>query len=129
MFARLTPAQDCPAADEAFLAVIGFDRGLTAVIDVNRASPATVFRGWTITGDAGSYADFTQYTPTPEGEIVDVPQPSHAALPDEIYGNLVRNIRLNEPAVASATEARQVLVLVAAARNSAAGGGPVPIEF
>lgn len=129
VFARITPAPDCPAIDEAFLAVVTFERGLTAAIDVNRASPAPISTGWVIAGTAGSYAGFTQFVSTPEGEIVDVPQSFQTMADDEYYGALVRRIRRNESNPISAAEARRSLVLIAAARKSAACGRPVPIEL
>ncbi|MGE5195045.1 MAG: Gfo/Idh/MocA family protein [Deltaproteobacteria bacterium] len=127
VYARLFPAATAPA-DDGFLAVVSFPGNLTAHVEVHRAAPAPLSTGWTIVGDRGSYAGFTQYTPTPDGEVVDLPLSPQSSPADEFYGQLARHLRLGDPNPVSATQARRVIALIEAVRQSAHCGQSVALE-
>lgn len=129
IFAKLVPHSECPTVDVAFLVMIEFDGGLVASLDVNRASPAPVSTGWIIAGDAGAFSGGTQYLPTAEGEIVDLPQSCEPPENEDYLNAFFQLVRSGRPNPTSAEEARRCIVLVNAARRSAACGLPVPIEF
>lgn len=94
VWGRLVPAR--AKSDDALLAAVEFENGLTAQIEVDRAAHAPLQTGWMLTGDHGSYANFTHYSATEEGEIVDVPLTSAANDPDRVYGEFVRRMRAGE---------------------------------
>jgi scyllo-inositol 2-dehydrogenase (NADP+) len=128
VFARIFPSPAGEPADDGFLAVVSFADNLTAHVEVHRAAPASCSAGWTILGSRGSYSDFTQYTPTPDGEVVDVPLSPIAAEADEFYGHVVRQIRTGAPNVVPPEEARAVVALIEAVRESARSGQTVALK-
>jgi scyllo-inositol 2-dehydrogenase (NADP+) len=127
VYARLFPSSAEPA-DDGFLAVVTFPGGLTAHIEVHRASVAPLSTGWTIVGEGGSYANFTQFTATPAGEVVDVPLSPRSGTSDEFYGLLARHLRLGEPLPVPAQQARAVITLIEAVRQSATSGHALQID-
>ncbi len=126
VYARLFPGP-AETADDGFLAVIGFPGNLTAHAEVHRASPAPLSTGWMIVGDRGSYAGFTQYSATAEGEVVDVPLSPQSAPADEFYGQLARHLRLGAHNPVPAEQARAVIALIEAVRQSALRGQAVAV--
>jgi predicted dehydrogenase len=128
VYARLTPARDNAAVDDAFLAVVTFQDGLCAHIEVNRAAHAPLETGWMLAGDAGSYAGFTEYTPTAAGEIVDVPLERPADDVDEFVSALAGHLRSGDPNPIPAIQARAAVALVEAACRSDQERRPVTVS-
>jgi scyllo-inositol 2-dehydrogenase (NADP+) len=128
VFARTFPSSAGEPFDDGFLAVVGFPGNLTAHVEVHRAAPAPLSTGWTIAGDRGSYAGFTQYTPAPDGEVVDVPITPVAGEADEFYGHVARQIRAGGPNPVPPEEARAVIALIEAVRESARSGQVVVVN-
>jgi scyllo-inositol 2-dehydrogenase (NADP+) len=126
VYARLFPSP-AESADDGFLAVVSFPKNLTAHVEVHRAAPAPLSTGWTIVGDRGSYANFTHYSATPDGEVVDVPISPEAGQADQFYGQLARHVRLGAPNPVPAEEARTVVALIEALRHSARSGEAVAV--
>jgi predicted dehydrogenase len=81
-----------------------------------------------IVGDRGSYAGFTQFTPTPEGEIVDAPLSRASVDSDDFYAAVIRHIRSGAPNPVPAEQARAVIALIEAIRRSARIGQVVPFQ-
>ncbi len=125
VYARLFPSPAGPA-DDGFLAIVTFPGNLTAHVEVHRAVPAPLSTGWTIVGDRGSYSGFTQYTATPDGEVVDVPL-APVSGDDDFYGRLFRHLRLGEPNPVPIGQARAVIALIEAVRQSARSGDCVEV--
>jgi len=122
VFAQLSGDESAGGAENGFLAAIGFADGLTAHIEINRAAAAPLSTGWMITGDAGSYAGFTQYQPTGDGEVVDLPLVPAACHADEFYRGIARHLRYGEPNPVTAEAARATIALIEAVRTSARRG-------
>jgi predicted dehydrogenase len=124
----MPPSRAALSAEDSFLTVISFSGGLTAQVEVSRSAAAPLSTGWMIAGALGGYAGFTQYSPTPDGEVADfslAPVPSQA---DEFYEKLVRHLRMGEPNPVSAEEARRSVVLIEAVRESARSGQVVKMR-
>jgi scyllo-inositol 2-dehydrogenase (NADP+) len=129
VYARLSiPSREETAADDGFLAVLSFADGLVAHIEVNRAAAAPLATGWTIAGEAGSYFGFVQYSPNPDGEVVDVPIPVVGGETDEFYAQVARHLRCGGPNPVPPAEARQVLAIIEAVRRSAGSGEVVNLH-
>jgi predicted dehydrogenase len=126
VYARLTPA-NAVLSDDAFLAIIAFSGGLAAHVEVSRTAPAPLSTGWMIAGARGSYAGFTQYSPSPDGEVADLPLAAVPVQTDDFYGQLVRHLRFGEPNPVSAEEARRSIFLIEAVRESARTGQVVSV--
>jgi scyllo-inositol 2-dehydrogenase (NADP+) len=127
VYARLFPSP-AEAAEDGFLAVVTFPGNLTAHVEVYRSAAAPLTTGWTIAGDRASYASFTHYTATPDGEVVDVPLSPRSGASEEFYGQLARHVRLGEPNPVPAEQARAVVALVEAVRQSANSGRSVQFD-
>ena len=149
VYARLAPASSACCGEDTFLAIIGFSGGLTAHVEVSRTAPAPLSTGWMIAGLCGSYAGFTQYLPTPDGEVADLPalevidarrhgqEPlpcgsapgtSLAGQADGFYAQLVRHLRFGEPIPVAAEEARRTIALIEAVRESARSGQAISLN-
>jgi scyllo-inositol 2-dehydrogenase (NADP+) len=129
VYARLSfPNSDEALSDDAFLAILSYEDGLVAHIEVNRAAGAPLATGWTIAGEAGSYFGFTQYTPNPDGEVADLPVPAICGDADEYYAQLARHLRCGDPNPVPPAEARQALAVIEAVRRSARSGEAVAVE-
>jgi len=72
-----------------------------------------------MTGTHGAYAHGTHYSRTDEGEIADVPATRHTTDWDQYYAAIVRHLRHGGPNPVPADEARRVVELTIAARDSA----------
>ncbi|HEY2253488.1 MAG TPA: Gfo/Idh/MocA family oxidoreductase [Planctomycetaceae bacterium] len=131
VYARLapanSPANSALSGEDAFLAIISFSGGLVAHVEVSRTASAPLSTGWMITGAAGSYAGFTQYSPSPEGEVADLPLTAALVQADDFYGQLARHLRLGEPNPVPAAEARRSIFLIEAVRESARTGQVVSL--
>lgn len=119
---RLTPSSTFPDLDDGFLAVITFESGVTAHIEANRAALAPLNTGWMIAGTTGAYANFTHYTATDQGEIVDVPLPQLPTEWDRYYTAVVDHLRHGGPNPVPAEEAHRVLELIEIAGTSGKHG-------
>ena len=115
-------------ADDGFLAIVEFSGGLVGHVEICRTAAAPLDTGWTIAGDAGSYAGFTLYVPNPDGEVADLPLPPDSRSADEYYAQLARHVRLGEPNPASADDARGAIALIHAVRQSARTGAEQFVE-
>jgi scyllo-inositol 2-dehydrogenase (NADP+) len=129
VYGRVFPSATSESVDDGFLAIVSFPDHLVAHVEVHRAAAAPLPTGWTIVGARGCYAGFTQFTPTPEGEIVDVPLNPVSADPDEFYLEVIRHIRTGAPNPVPASQARSVIALIEAIRRSARTGQVVPFEI
>ena len=127
VFARLHSSRDA-RVDDAFLAVVSFAGGLVAQIEVDRLATTPLQTGWIIAGDSGSYANFTQYTTNPDGEVVDLPLMPVAAEVDEFCTRLVRHLRRGSANPVTAEEARGSMALIEAVRKSARTGEVVRVD-
>ena len=128
VYGRLFSTSADALADDGFLAIVHFPDGLVAHIEVNRAAPAPLSTGWVIAGDRGSYSEFSQYTPNPDGEIVDLPVPPLPGEADEFYTLVTRQLRCGGPNPVPPQAARQALALLEAVRRSAQCGQVVGVE-
>jgi predicted dehydrogenase len=128
VYGRLFPSDSGEPFDDGFLAIVTFPDQLVAHVEVHCTNTVPLPAGWTIVGDRGSYAGFTQYTPTPEGEIVDVPLTRVPAEADEFYQEVIRHIRAGTPNPVPAEQVRPVIALIEAVRRSARTGQVVPFE-
>jgi predicted dehydrogenase len=128
VYARLAPAKSVLSQEDTFLAIISFSGGLVAHVEVSRTAPAPLSTGWMITGVLGSYAGFTHYSPTPDGEVVDLPLAALSHQADDFYEQLVRHLRLGDPNPVPAEEARRSLLLIEAIRESAGSGQVVSVK-
>ena len=139
-------------AEDAFLAIVNFSTGLTARIEANLASPTPVNSGWTVAGTRGGYRNFRKYRVTAEGEIYGTAVESISTDWDRCYFDIFQHVRLNARAanavnkdeddgaesfdsgcgpdqpLTTAAEARRVVQLIEAARQSALTGQVVPIS-
>lgn len=127
VYARLYQADDGGGVEAGFLAIVQFRSGLIAQIEYSSAFTAPLSIGWAVAGDRGSYAEYTQYTTTADGEIVDEPLPPVSVNPDDFYQSLVQHLRLGAANRGPPEEARQALALVEAARRSTISGQPEPV--
>jgi len=128
VYGRVFPSESGEPFDDGFLAIVTFSDHLVAHVEVHRTAAAGLPTGWTIIGDRGSYAGFTQYTPTPEGEIVDVPLTRVSVDADDFYQEVIRHIHTGAPNPVPAAQARPVIALIEAVRRSARSGQVVPFE-
>ena len=132
VYARFTPAIPALPGEDMFLAIIAFSGGSVAHVEVSRTAPVPLSTGWMIAGASGSYAGFTQYSPNPDGEVVDLPLSAHSqavtSQADEFYAQLVRHIRFGEPNPVAAEQARGPIALIEAARKSAHSGQVVTLN-
>jgi predicted dehydrogenase len=119
--ARDVYAVCAPASEQGFLAVIRFESGMTAHVEVNRSSLAPVSTGWLISGSEGAYNDFCLYTED-EGEIVQTPLPREPTDWELFYTGLVRHLRLGKPLHVTPEHGLEVVRLIEAARRSAETG-------
>jgi scyllo-inositol 2-dehydrogenase (NADP+) len=126
VYGRLIPSLhgEC---DEGFLAVVNFPEGLTAHVEASRVASAPLATGWVISGSLGSYGGFTQYTPTAEGEVVDVPLNRMSANPDDLYRQVVQCVRQGAANPTPLPQARATIALIEAIRTSARTGKPVTL--
>jgi predicted dehydrogenase len=126
VFARLTSAvgNEC---DDGFLAIVNFSGGLTAHVEASRVAAAHLSTGWMITGERGSYAGFTQYIPTRDGEVVDLSLAAAPPAADDFYRLVVNNLRHGDPNPVPLNQARQTLALIDAVRRSARTGQVVAV--
>ena len=122
VYSCVAPSSPVLSAEDTFLAVISFSGGLTAHVEVSRSAPASLSTGWMIAGALGGYAGFTQYSPSPDGEVADFPLAPIPSQADDFYEKLARHLRLGEPNPVSAEEARRSIVLIEAVRESARSG-------
>jgi scyllo-inositol 2-dehydrogenase (NADP+) len=129
VYGRVFPSTAGEPTDDGFLAIVSFPDNLVAHVEAHRAAAAPLPTGWTVVGDRGSYAGFTQFTPTPEGEIVDIPLNRVSADADELYLEVFRHIRTGAPSPVPAAEVRPVIALIEAVRRSARCGQAVPFEM
>lgn len=127
VFARLMPP-DAAGCDEAFLAIVTFASGLLAHVEFNRQSPAPLNTGWMLTGDRGAYSNFTEYTTTAEGEVVDVPLTPLSVPVDEYYSAVFGHLRRGLPNPVTAEQSRRVIALIAAAQQSAMTGETATVK-
>jgi predicted dehydrogenase len=127
VFARLTPSSVCDC-DDGFLAVVNFSGGLTAHVEASRVAAAPLSTGWLIAGDRGSYADFTQYVPNSDGEVVDTPVVPDAAPADEFYRGVVDHLRNGAPNPVPVKDARQTIALIEAVHRSARTGRVAAVD-
>jgi len=128
VYGRVFPSASGELFDDGFLAIVTFPDHLVAHIEAHCTSAVPQPAGWMIVGDRGSYSGFTQYTPTPEGEIVDVPLTRISVDGDEFYQEVIRHIRTGAPNPVPAEQVRPVIALVEAVRQSARSGQVVPFE-
>jgi predicted dehydrogenase len=126
VYARLFPSHIEPA-DDGFLSIVTFPGNLTAHVEVHRAAPVPFSTGWMIAGDRGSYAGCTQYSATPEGEVVDIPLAPPPDQGDDLYGEIARHLRVGKPNPIPADQTRAVIALIEAIRQSARTGQAVAI--
>jgi predicted dehydrogenase len=122
VFARLPDRSPEAPVESSFLAAVCFGDGLTAHIEISREAAAPLSTGWMISGEAGSYAGFTQYLPTSAGEVVDLPLTPSPVPADDFYRQFARHLRHGEPNPVPAEEARSTIALIEAVRNSANRG-------
>jgi predicted dehydrogenase len=129
VYGLVFPSTSGAPTDDGFLAIVSFSGDLVAHVEAHRAAAAPLPTGWTIVGDRGSYAGFTQFTPTPEGEIVDIPLNGISADADELYLEVFRHIRTGAPNPVPVGQVRPVIALIEAVRRSARCGQAVPFEM
>jgi scyllo-inositol 2-dehydrogenase (NADP+) len=122
VYACLAPTNAVLSAEDTFLAIISFSGGLVAHVEVSRTAPAPLSTGWIIAGALGGYAGFTQYSPTADGEVADLPLAAVPGQADDFYEKLVRHLRLGEPNPVPAEEARRSIFLIEAIRESSRTG-------
>lgn len=122
VFARWLEGNDRPNRDDSFLAVVTFANGVVGEIEVHHGSFAPLRTGWVVNGTDGGYSNFTHFSATPEGELVDISDPPLPTAPDEFYTAVTRHLRLGEPNPVPADQARRVVALIEATRRSAETG-------
>jgi predicted dehydrogenase len=69
---RESVRQVTPEGDTSFHAIIDFENGATAIIDIGLACPAPYSTGWIVQGNQGGYHSGRQYITVDDGEIYDV---------------------------------------------------------
>jgi predicted dehydrogenase len=106
---------------QGFLAVIRFESGLIAHVEVNRSSLAPVFTGWIISGSKAGYSECCLYTED-NGEIVQTSLPREPTDWEQFYTGLVRHLRHGERLHVTAEHALEVVRLIEATRRSAESG-------
>jgi scyllo-inositol 2-dehydrogenase (NADP+) len=129
VYGQVFPSIPGEPTDDGFLAIVSFPGDLVAHVEAHRAAAAPLPTGWTIVGDRGSYAGFTQFTATPEGEIVDIPLTRVSADADELYLEVFRHIRTGAANPVPVGQIRSVIALIEAVRRSARCGQVVPFEM
>lgn len=122
VFATLSDDGPKRRGAESFLALITFPSGLVAHVEFNRAALAPVTTGWMISGATGAYANFTQYSATDEGEVVDVPLTPVTIPLDQFYAAAVGHVRRGLPVPCPAEDLREVIALVEAVQQSTQTG-------
>lgn len=128
VYARSAPAISILSGEDTFLAIIVFSGGLVAHVEVSRIAPAPLSTGWMVAGTRGSYAGFTQYRPSPDGEVADLPLAALPCQADDFYEQVVRHLRCGEPNPVPAEEARRPIALIEAVRESARSGQVVSVN-
>lgn len=111
-----------PRCQQSFAASIKFAGGITASIGIDQHSFVPLHTGWMLQGTSGGYASSTEYTATPEGEVVDVPLTPLPNAWDRYYAGVVGHLRRGEPNPATAEEGRATLRLILAVEESAREG-------
>jgi scyllo-inositol 2-dehydrogenase (NADP+) len=129
VYGQVFPSIPGEPTDDGFLAIVSFPGDLVAHVEAHRAAAAPLPTGWTIVGDRGSYTGFTQFTPTSEGEIVDIPLNRVSTDADELYLQVFWHIRTGAPNPVPAAQVRPVIALIEAVRSSARCGQAVPFEM
>lgn len=101
-----------PGADYGLLAIIQFDSGAMARLELHRSALPPVDSGWMLTGTRGGYARGTQYFITAQQEIEDVPLPAETGGKDSFYTVLASHLRHGTPSPVTTSEALAVMDLL-----------------
>lgn len=122
VFARWLGDRGRSHPDESFLAVVTFANGVIGEVEVHHGSFAPLRTGWVVNGTDGGYSNFTHFSVTPEGELVDINDPPLPTAPDEYYAAIARHLRRGESNPVTGEQARRVVALIEATRRSAESG-------
>lgn len=103
--------------------IVAFDDGATALVEINLGSLTPLQTGWVLAGTEGDYERFRRYEVTDEGEVFGVPVDT---IGDErvggLYEQLLQNVEDPADAIAAACNARDVVVMFEAVRESLRSG-------
>lgn len=128
VFAQIPQHSSSEACEDSFSAFVSFSDVMTAQIEVNLGSLAPLRTGWMLTGTDGGYANFRRYSITDEGEVFEQPvQPTETSW-DRYYDTLVLHLRQQEPLEVTLEQARLVVRLIEASRESARQRQAVSID-
>ena len=122
VFARWLGDRSRSEADDSFLAVVTFANGAVGEIEVHHSSFAPQRTGWMVNGTDGAYSNFTHFSATPEGEVVDIGETPLPTAWDEYYAAVAKYLRGSDDNPVTGDQARQVIALVEATRRSAETG-------
>ncbi|MBI5757788.1 MAG: Gfo/Idh/MocA family oxidoreductase [Planctomycetales bacterium] len=122
VFARWLGDRRRKDGDDSFLAIVTFANGAVGEIEVHHSSFAPLRTGWIVNGTDGAYSNFTHYSATPEGEIVDIGEPPRPTAWDEYYAAVARHLHGSDSNPVTGEQARHVIALVEATRRSAETG-------
>lgn len=114
--------------EDEFRAWIEFDDRSHAHVEFSQSSLAPLETGWVLCGQKGGFADGRYYRSTEEGELVAAPVDLLPTDLDGYYAALVRHLRQGEPLPCPLGEARRVVALIDAARESAVTGEIVRLQ-
>lgn len=122
---RSVCARGTPDPDDGFVALIEFDNGAVATLDISRTTLLSRLPHWELTGKLASFAEGMLYRATQEGEIEDLPWDQAFPGPPDFYGQLVQFWRGTGPNPAPAEADLGLLALISAIRRSAETGAAV----
>ena len=125
VYATCAGARTAACGADAFLALVNFPSGLAGHLEFSRTALAPLDTGWMVSGEHGGYANFTRYSATSEGEVVDEPLTAPALTLDQLYADLVGHVRRGTPLPCPASDAQRVVALLEATVQSASTGSVV----
>ncbi|MEX0704504.1 MAG: Gfo/Idh/MocA family oxidoreductase [Planctomycetales bacterium] len=125
IFARLGPLDPATGAERGFTAIVDFENGAEAHLDVDLDHPAELRAGWTLAGTAGAYRRFQHYSIAEDGEVIDVPLEPLPSEGDRMYEEIVAHLRRGAPLAVTPEQSRAVVALLDASRRSARLGQPL----
>jgi predicted dehydrogenase len=100
------------SADAGFLAIIDFENGASALIEIQTRSLLGYRSGWLIEGNAGSYRSGRIYAQTADGEIIDEPLSQPTVSSDPFLDSLACALRERVDVVPSLHDAAQVVEVI-----------------
>ncbi|MBM83979.1 MAG: hypothetical protein CMJ78_25770 [Planctomycetaceae bacterium] len=101
-----------------FHAIIDFDGGLRATLDVHLDSHVPLHSGWSLNGTEGGYRDFSKYTRTDDGEIYATRLTPTSIDPDHQLLAIYDHLRKGQVFESNCQRAKAVVELIDRIRNA-----------